>query len=110
VCTGRPGPHKDLTIFQRSEKRLIVVDDSNSALSTNPRNTVQVPRWCGSPYDQALIEWFPQILEKCTAADRRVIIRDARGSTKMLGKMCQLRPMTRRSWAENNLTLQLIGG
>jgi TFIIF-interacting CTD phosphatase-like protein len=78
ACNGRGGPCKRLSIVGRSKKRLILIDDSDRALAINPKNTVQVPRWCGSPTDRLLIDWLPPILEKCAAADDvRAVIREA---------------------------------
>jgi Dullard-like phosphatase family protein len=77
ACDGRRGPEKDLGIFGRSKKNLILIDDCESAMSTNPQNTLLVPRWCGTPIDRELIDRLPQILEKCLAAnDVREVIKE----------------------------------
>jgi Dullard-like phosphatase family protein len=77
ACGGRRGPHKDLTIFERSMKNVILVDDSEGVRSVNARNTVTIPRWTGIPSDRALIEMLPPILERCLAADDvRAVIRE----------------------------------
>ena len=60
---------KDLSIFQRSKKDLILIDDSISAVELNPNNTIQIRRWLGNPNDKFLIKLLPPILEKCRIAD-----------------------------------------
>jgi Dullard-like phosphatase family protein len=79
ACNGRRGPRKNLDLFGRSKKRLVLVDDSESALSANPENTVQIPKWCGSPSDRVLIDWLPKVLEECLEAEdvREVITKIA---------------------------------
>jgi Dullard-like phosphatase family protein len=77
ACDGRQKLRKHLAIFKRSKKRLLLIDDSDSALSTNPQNTIQVPRWTGAYTDRILIDWLPPILENCLAAeDVRSVIRE----------------------------------
>lgn len=68
-CDGRSGPKKDLKLFDRSKKKLILVDDSTAALKMNNKNTILIPRWMGTPYDTALTQWLPEILDKCLASD-----------------------------------------
>jgi Dullard-like phosphatase family protein len=69
ACDGRKGPSKDLRIFERARNRLILIDDSESALSLNPQNTVQISKWQGVPWDRALIDLLPPILKKCLEVD-----------------------------------------
>jgi Dullard-like phosphatase family protein len=76
ACNGKRGARKDLKVFGRSPERLILIDDSDSAFSRNPENTVRIPRWCGTPTDRVLIDWVPRILEGCLQAnDVRPVIR-----------------------------------
>jgi Dullard-like phosphatase family protein len=83
ACAGKKGPCKNLKIFDRSKKRLILIDDSEQAMSTNPENTIQISQWCGVPTDHALIDWVPEILEKCAMAeDVRVVIRQTAGGQR----------------------------
>ena len=63
------GVKKDLGIFQRSKKELILVDDNSAAVHFNPKNTISIERWVGVPFDRALIDWLPPILEECARAD-----------------------------------------
>lgn len=67
--------HKNLDIFQRPEKDLILVDDNESVSTFHPENTIMIPKWQGTPHDQALIKWLPDILERCLEApDVRKVI------------------------------------
>lgn len=78
---------KDLSIFQRSKKELILVDDSSRALAFNPKNTIKIPRWVGDPNDRALIDWLPQVLDMCAdAADVRTVIASTRKRAKSMKK------------------------
>jgi Dullard-like phosphatase family protein len=82
-CDTRSGVRKNLKIFERSKKQLILVDDSNTALQINPKNTIPVPTWAGVPSDRVLIEWLPRVLEECAGAeDVRPVIRGAQGEAK----------------------------
>ena len=80
MCITASGKvRKDLSIFQRSKKDLVLVDDSSSALKINPKNTIKITRWVGDPNDRALIDWLPQLLDQCAVApDVRTCISDAK--------------------------------
>lgn len=74
-CETRSGTvKKDLNIFNRDKKNLILIDDSSSAITHNPKNTITIPRWKGSPLDDALTKWLPPILNECLASND---VRDA---------------------------------
>jgi Dullard-like phosphatase family protein len=76
ACTSKPGVYKDLTVFNRSPRDIILVDDSECAVATNPRNTIQISNWTGVSTDRALIDWLPPILDQCIQApDVRKIIK-----------------------------------
>ena len=76
-CDGRNGPKKDLKLFERKKKNLILVDDSEAALKINHKNTVLITRWMGTPNDNALTEWLPAILDRCLEAkDVRKVIKE----------------------------------
>ena len=60
---------KDIRLVNRPLSGLILVDDSNCAIKTNPDNTIIIPRWLGSPRDTALTQWLPPILERCYEAE-----------------------------------------
>jgi Dullard-like phosphatase family protein len=71
----KDGVHKDLDMFQRSDGELILVDDNPSTLHFHPKNTILIEKWEGVPYDRALIDWLPPILERCAKArDVRTVI------------------------------------
>ncbi|OHT11012.1 CTD small phosphatase-like protein [Tritrichomonas foetus] len=90
LCEIKSGKQvrKDLTLFQRSKKEIILVDDNINALHFNPKNTIQIERWLGMPSDRALIDWLPPILDECAAADdvRTVITRIPNKSKKKKSK------------------------
>ncbi|KAK8890870.1 hypothetical protein M9Y10_028069 [Tritrichomonas musculus] len=70
LCEAKSGNvRKDLRIFQRSCKDIILVDDSASAVHFNPKNTIKISKWVGSPQDKALIDWLPPLLDECSRAD-----------------------------------------
>lgn len=70
ACNSKDGtPQKDISLFARDKKSLVLVDDSPCALKMNQKNTILIQKWMGVPYDKALIEWLPPILEQCLAAD-----------------------------------------
>lgn len=76
LCEAKSGNvKKDLRIFQRSGKDIILVDDSASAIHFNPKNTIKISKWVGSPQDRALIDWLPPLLDQCSQAeDVRTVI------------------------------------
>ncbi|OHT10478.1 putative C-terminal domain small phosphatase [Tritrichomonas foetus] len=66
---------KDLGIFHRPKKDLILIDDNSAAMHFNPKNTIMIERWFGIPQDSALIDWLPPILNECSLAeDVRLVI------------------------------------
>lgn len=75
---------KDLSIFKRDKKNIILIDDSNNATTYNPNNTIRISRWKGSPQDDALINWLPPILNECLIAeDVRKVIHKAQDNQNM---------------------------
>ena len=57
---------------------LILIDDCFDQVIFNPNNTILIPEWKGTPYDYALTEWLPDLLEKCfKAKDVRDVISTA---------------------------------
>jgi import inner membrane translocase subunit TIM50 len=67
--------HKDIGIFNRPETDLILVDDSHRTVKFHRKNTILIQKWQGSPFDRALIDWLPSILEMCLLAqDVRTVI------------------------------------
>lgn len=82
-CDGKNGPCKNLKLLERDKKDVILVDDSGAAQKKNPKNTLRIKDWHGTPYDSALITWLPPILEECySAKDVRPIIKSANKKTK----------------------------
>jgi Dullard-like phosphatase family protein len=60
---------KDLSMFERDETKVILVDDNKAALKFHPKNTLQISSWEGSPMDNDLTKWLIPILIKCINAD-----------------------------------------
>jgi Dullard-like phosphatase family protein len=88
ACVGRHGNRKDLRILARSKREVILVDDSKTVASDNPKNTILITPWFGVPYDTKLIDWLPEILDKCAAADDvRPIIKSAAPPEAKTAKM-----------------------
>jgi RNA polymerase II subunit A small phosphatase-like protein len=76
ACTTKSGVYKDLTLFNRPLRDIVLVDDSDSAAAANPKNTIQIPNWTGTSSDRALIDWLPPILEQCAqASDVRKVVK-----------------------------------
>lgn len=66
---------KDLEIFGRPKTDVILVDDNKDNMKFFPKNTILVPGWRGSPYDDVLVSDVIPTLEMCsTAKDVRPII------------------------------------
>lgn len=61
--------YKDLKLTKKNLKNVILVDDSYSALVTNPGNCIHVPSWVGSPYDRYLEKAVIPILKRCLIVD-----------------------------------------
>jgi import inner membrane translocase subunit TIM50 len=61
--------HKDLDILKRPETDLILVDDNPRTVQFHPTNTILIQKWQGTPFDRALIDWLPPILECCLKSD-----------------------------------------
>ena len=67
--------HKDITAFKRPLTDVILIEDNFRLKKLHPNNTVIVPKWAGVPYDRALVNWLPGILDKCAKAkDVRKVI------------------------------------
>ena len=82
-CDGKNGPCKNLKLLERDKHDMILVDDSSIAQKKNPKNTIRIKDWHGTPYDTALIDWLPPILEECrTAKDVRPVIKAANKKAK----------------------------
>jgi TFIIF-interacting CTD phosphatase-like protein len=78
MCDVKHSPKKKLSLFARNSKEIILVDDSSSALKYNPKNTLRISSWTGTPSDVALIAWLLPILQLCLhEADVRRVIRNA---------------------------------
>lgn len=74
---------KDLDMLGRDKKSLIFVDDSSSASEFSPKNTLRIQRWEGFPFDKALIDWLPPILQQCLEAnDVRDVIKNVKVARK----------------------------
>lgn len=84
-CETKAGTvKKDIGIFNRDKKSMILIDDSSSATTHNPKNTIKIPRWKGSPQDDALINWLPPILQECLNSDDvRKVIRKTQEQQKL---------------------------
>lgn len=66
---------KDLEIFGRPETDVILVDDNKDNMKFYPKNTILVPSWWGSPYDEVLIQDVIPALDMCAAVkDVRPVI------------------------------------
>ena len=61
--------HKDLKAFNRPENEIILVEDNIFSKKYYPENTIIVPKWIGSPKDNILINWLPEILDDCVKSD-----------------------------------------
>jgi Dullard-like phosphatase family protein len=84
ACDGKGGPRKDLKILARPKKQLILVDDSRTAFQMNPKNTINVSSWAGTPTDHVLIDWLPRWLTECSEAeDVRPLIKSANSEAKL---------------------------
>lgn len=70
--------HKDLDIFCRDPKDLILVDDNSAAQIFHPNNTIQIQKWKGTPNDHVLIDWLMPILKECETTDdvREIILKN----------------------------------
>jgi hypothetical protein len=66
-------------VLNRSKKRLIIVDSSDSI----SKNTIHVPKWAGSPSCRVLIEWLPPLLMRCRAS------RDVRTAIQQTIDICR---------------------
>jgi Dullard-like phosphatase family protein len=67
--------HKDLTLFNRDLKSVILIDDNYGYYSFFPENTILVPAWKGDLCDFSLMCYVYPILEQCLAApDVRSVI------------------------------------
>ena len=89
------GVKKDLKIFGRSPKDIILIDDSSSAMNFNPKNTIQIPRWLGTPNDDALTKWLPEVLRRCSnAKDVRKIIANEKEECMKRKKALKARSMS----------------
>lgn len=69
--------HKNLDAFKRHETDIILIDDNSELKKFHPNNTIIVPKWDGNPKDTILINWLPNILDKCVKSnDVREIIKN----------------------------------
>lgn len=60
--------HKDIGAFKRPLSDIILIEDNYHVKHFHPENTIIIPKWAGVPYDKALINWLPKILDKCAKA------------------------------------------
>ncbi|OHT11408.1 NLI interacting factor-like phosphatase family protein [Tritrichomonas foetus] len=92
---GSSGVKKDISIFGRPKTDVILIDDSNSAMNYNPKNTIQISRWMGMPNDSELVDWLPQVLQRCLQAeDVRKVIEEVKKERSMKKKAFRARSMT----------------
>jgi Dullard-like phosphatase family protein len=84
ACDRKGDPRKDLKILARSKQELILIDDSITAFQINPKNTIIVSSWAGTPKDRVLIDWLPGLLTQCNEADDvRPLIKAANSEMKV---------------------------
>lgn len=70
LCETNTGKvKKNLSIFQRPKKDLILIDDNIAAIENNPQNAIRIRRWRSNKNDKFLTCWLPPILEKCANTD-----------------------------------------
>ena len=76
-CEVRNGVvRKDLKRFGRPLSAVILVEDNPDAKRMYPDNTIIVPKWNGTPHDDILVTWLPEMLRRCViAGDVREVIR-----------------------------------
>ena len=60
---------KDISILNRAPEELILIDDSYSCYMNNPKNTISIEAWNGTPDDDVLKSYVIPILERCRAAE-----------------------------------------
>lgn len=76
-CTVSPrgGVVKDLTLVSLDMSKVILVDDTPSTFSLQPRNGVRIKRWFGEEDDVALVHCMKRVLEPaCLRNDVRNVV------------------------------------
>ena len=65
---------KDLTIFKRDLKQIIIVDNSPTCYSFQPMNAIGVTSWFDDPEDKELLELIPFLDDLSLVDDVRVVL------------------------------------